>query len=111
MDFDNLVLAQCMAAFGIPITVTPLKSQPGQPAYSAQGIYDRTTSVVTLEDGQELASTRVTLGIRQSAFSVIPRKGDRINKDGYDYEVDSVFQDGQGGAEMVLKFLDQRGPR
>ena len=111
MDFDNIVLAACMAAFGIPITVTPLKSQPGQPAYAAQGIYDRTTSVVGLEDGSELASTRVTLGIRQNTFAVVPRKGDLINKDGSDYEVDSVFQDGQGGAELVLKFLDRRGPR
>ncbi|CAM5771983.1 hypothetical protein LMIY3S_03691 [Labrys miyagiensis] len=105
MDFDNLVLAPCMAAFGIPLTVTPIKSQPGQPAYAAQGIYDRTQSTVMMEDGSELASTRVTVGIRLSTFAVPPRQGDQVLKDGIRYEIDAAFPDGQGGAELVLKEL------
>lgn len=103
MDFDNLVLSPCMAAFGVTVTVTPLKSQPSAPPYTATGIYDRAVSIVMMADGSEMASTNVTLGIRLSDFSVPPREGDKIALNGKTYKVDASFPDGQGGAELKLK--------
>jgi hypothetical protein len=103
MDFDNLVLSPCMAAFGVTVLVTPLKSQPSAQPYTAEGIYDRSVATVMLADGSEMASTNVTLGIRLSDFSIPPREGDKITLNGKAYKVDALFPDGQGGAELKLK--------
>ena len=103
MDFDNLVLSPCMAAFGVTVTVTPLKSQPTAEPYTATGVYDRSESIVMMADGSEMASTNVTLGIRLSDFTVPPREGDKIALNGKTYKVDALFPDGQGGADLRLK--------
>ncbi len=105
MDFDNLVLSPCMAAFGVTVMVTPLKSQPGAPPYAATGIYDRSVATVMLADGSEMASTNVTLGIQLSTFTIPPREGDKIVLSGKAYKVDALTPDGQGGAELRLKEL------
>ena len=103
MDFDNLVLSPCMAAFGVTVTVTPLKSQPTAQPYAATGVYDRSEAIVMMADGSEMASTNVTLGIRLSDFTVPILEGDKIALNGKTYKVDALFPDGQGGAELRLK--------
>jgi hypothetical protein len=107
IDFGALVLGPAMAAFAWPITVTPLASQPGQAAYAARGSFDAESQSIPLEDGSELQSVRIILGIRLNEFPIAPRQGDRIAvtspTDTQSYFVDRITPDGQGGAEMALK--------
>lgn len=106
INFDALVLSPAMDAFAWPITVAPCNGT----AYSARGSFDAESQRVLLEDGNELASVRISLGIRLNEFATVVRQGDKITitppfgiGTTKTYSVDAVTPDGQGGADVVLK--------
>ena len=128
VDFSALCLAPQMAIFGRPVTVTPLKSQPGLSSpYSVNvgggpltGIFTITSVSIPTDDGGFLSSVSLKLGIRMADFAVPPQQGDWITTAvknlplGYwqgtidpniplDFIIFDMTPDGQGGAVCVLK--------
>lgn len=102
-----------MLTFGRPITVVPLKSQPGVAAYSVQadgvsplkGVWN-SRAVDVAEDQGVMVSQVITLGIRLSEYRVPPVQEDHILVGGITYAVsDPPRLDGQGGADLTLKSL------
>ena len=110
IDFDSLVLSPCQDIFARPVTVTPLKSQPGQPAYAARGVWKAPTANVGLEDGSIMVSQDMTIGVRRVEFAVMVVEGDKIEIDAFlslsrvgICTIDRVNGDGIGDAQIVLK--------
>lgn len=103
IDFSALVLRPAMAVFGRPITVTPTKSQPAAAPYPAVGVFRAQAIDLAMEDGQLVTTTKYTLGIRRSSFTIQVRAGDQIAfDDGRVFTVDRYHPDGQGGADLTL---------
>jgi hypothetical protein len=123
LDLSALVLGPNMDVWAKPVTVTPIKSQPGQSAYSAQGIWTQSDIDVLLDGGERLASSTLTLGIKLDDFAaagagVWPAVGDQISvlrsdipglaagvTGSANFVIDVVRPDGQGGAKLTLKAL------
>ena len=63
----------------MPVTFTPLKSQPSAPAYQGRGILNTYALDVTALDGSFFVDQRTILDIRESEFSVLPQQNDLIN--------------------------------
>jgi hypothetical protein len=77
-----------------PVTVTPLKSQPGAPAYGGRGYFDTKETDVMTEDGGILSDARSYLDILFIEFPIPPMQGDLI---------DIPFHQGvEGGSFEVL---------
>jgi hypothetical protein len=77
-----------------PITVTPLVSQPGAPAYAARAYMDEKATDILTEDGGIFSDSQIYIDIRIEEFAVLPMQGDRI---------DIVYHAGvRGGSFEVL---------
>ncbi len=106
MDWSSLVLSPAMLVFGQPITLAPVASQPGKPAYAAQGVYASKAVQIPLEDGGYHSTVQPTLGIRLADYAVAPMQGDTIAIPALGaFEVVDIIPDGQGGADVVLRAL------
>jgi hypothetical protein len=110
VDFSRLVLRPAVRTFGRPITLHPLKSQPGQPAYTQRAVWSVKNVDIGLEDGKILSSDNLTLGVQLAAFAVAPTKGDRVEAAAYQGQpaiplcsIDDTDDDGQGGSTWTLK--------
>lgn len=121
MNFSSLVLSPAMSVFGSPVTASPIASQPLAAPYSGRGVWTVTNITVMTEDGGNLSSRNIKLGIRLAEWpSPPPSQGDWISTvasyvplpywqgilqptDTLDFVVDDVLPDGQGGAELILK--------
>jgi hypothetical protein len=78
VDFSTLVYLPNYDMFARSITVTPLASQPGAPAYVSRGIYDTRPIDVQAEDGSIISDQQTILDVRDEEFAVIPAQLDRI---------------------------------
>src|SRR4051812_22433937 len=78
IDFDALVLKPASVIFEIKISVTPLVTQPGEPAYDATGVYNKRDLDVEMQDGTIFSDHEVSLGIRLWDFVKPPDQGDLI---------------------------------
>ena len=91
-----------------PITVTPLVSQPGAPAYGARGYFDTKEMDVLAEDGSIISDSKVILDIRIEEFSVVPLQRDQIyipphqGEQGGTFEVLDLSGDGNAGGIITL---------
>jgi len=111
IDFDALVLNPATDIFSIVISVTPLVTQPGVPAYTARGVYNKRDLDVEMQDGTIFSDHEVSLGIRLRDFaSGPPDQGDLITiidvrhpAFGQQYWVGDSDEDGQGGAMLLLR--------
>lgn len=79
LDFSTLVYLPNFDMFARPITVTPLASQPGFPAYGARGIYDTRPIDVQANDGSIFSDQQTILDVRDIEFSVVPEQLDQID--------------------------------
>jgi len=120
-DFSSLVLAPCMAVFAPPITITPIISNPSNPApYPARGVFTVQQTDLPTEDGGIFNMTTLKFGIRLAEFPLMPAQGDWITANaadipmGYwqgsivptgeiDFIIDKINGDGQGGAALIVK--------
>ena len=108
VDFSTLVYLPNYDTFARPVTVTPLASQPGLPAYSTRGIYNTRPLDVMTEDGATFADQQSILDVRDVEFSVVPTQLDRIfipsdpdaGAELGEYEV--VNAESNGGGETTL---------
>ena len=78
IDFAVQVYLPAFNIFARPITVTPLKSQPSQPAYTGRGIYGTTALDVTAEDVSIFSDQITILDVIENEFTIIPIQGDRV---------------------------------
>lgn len=111
VDFDALVTKKVMGIFGEATkpVYTPVKSQPGQPGYAIDGIFDR--DQVTVLD--EIAASEMqaaghstsapVLGIRLADLAAPPKQGDRVTIRGVAYQVWDIHDDEDGYADLILR--------
>ena len=103
VDFSTELYAKLWDQFARPITVTPVVSQPGAPAYAARGYFDTKEADVLTEANSILSSSQSFLDIRQAEFAVEPLQGDIIdipfhaNVAGGTFEVLDLAGKGTGG--------------
>jgi len=108
VDFSTLVYLPVFDFYSRAVVFTPIKSQPGAPAYSARGIYTTKAIDVVGLDGQSILSEQQTiLDIREIEFTVLPEQGDLVNipAEGNipargDFEIQDT--DDNGGGEITL---------
>jgi len=106
-DYDELVLAPCVDAFGevaqgYPIPVyTPIG---GAQAFRLDGIFDDAYRPLDTGTALEVVSRQPRLGVRLSGFpaGVEPREGDRWQIRGVTYAVRKIELDGKGEAGLLL---------
>jgi hypothetical protein len=119
VNFSTLVYLPNFDTFARPITITPLASQPGAPAYAARGIYDTRALDVQAEDGSIVGDQQTIIDILDVEFSVIPEQLDRINVP-YDvnagaalgdFEITNTESDGGGETTLVLRKIKTAVPQ
>ena len=111
VNFSTLVYLPNFDMFARPVTITPLASQPGMPAYSTRGIYDTRPIDVQAEDGSIVSDQQTILDIRDDEFSVVPDQLDRIHipadpeagRDLGDFEVVNTESNGGGETTLVIR--------
>jgi len=112
LDFSTLVYLPNFDMFARPITVTPLASQPGLPAYSARGIYDTRPIDVQAENGSIISDQQTILDVRDVEFGAVPDQLDRIHipfdpasnsRDLGIFEVTNVESNGGGETTLVIR--------
>lgn len=114
VDFGELVDRNAQEMFGLPIVVTPVKSAPMMPPYGARGIWSRSYLQIMLEEGAVLSTATLKVSIYerdpQFAATGVPVQGDEImlvmpSGVTVDMIIDDTQSDGQGGVDLILKFL------
>jgi hypothetical protein len=111
VNFSTLVYLPNFDLFARPITVTPLASQPGMPAYTARGIYGTRPIDVQAEDGSIISDQQTIVDIRQDEFAVLPDQLDRVyipadpdaGRDLGEFEVTDTEDNGGGETTLVLR--------
>jgi hypothetical protein len=118
INFSVDVYLPAQGTFGRAVTVTPLASQPGAPAYGARGIFDEDAIDIPALDGSVISEKKVILDIRDVEFAVVPLQGDLINvpadpvglaAEG-DFEVIDADPNGGGETTLTLRQLVQAKP-
>lgn len=110
VNFSTLVYLPNYDTFARGITVMPLASQPGAPAYVARGIYDTRPIDVQAMDGSIISDSQTILDVRDAEFSVVPEQLDRIHipadadagPDLGEFEVHDTESNGGGETTLVL---------
>lgn len=118
IDFNATVLQAAQDTFGRPVTIFPIRSQPGMPPYTARGIFKSDSITVQMEGGAAYSDAYTTLDVRDSELVVQPTTMDQITigivqeiTSGLgQYEVHDVLHDGQGGTKLVLKRILPAAP-
>jgi hypothetical protein len=113
VDFETVLFLTCLDQFAYSITVTPVVSQPGQPAYTSRAIYNTRGTMVQTDVGMAVLSDQETImDILVGEYSVLPRQGDRIylapqqalpSDAPGDYEVVSTESNGAGQLTLVIR--------
>lgn len=115
VDFSTLLYSQCQNVYARNVTITPIASAPGAPAYSARGIFGKRPVDVMTEVGMAMISTAQTIfDIRDVEFfdagRALPQQGDLINipaegripAEG-DFEVVSTSSNGGGETTLDIR--------
>lgn len=100
VDFDNLVLAPCIAVFGEAITYIPRLSS----RFPVNGIFDPAYTELVVIDGEPVTQTMPVMGIRLSDFPQKPLQDDTLIARGKVYRVREVRVDGHGSAKLMLNY-------
>ena len=99
-------------AFGRPITVNPVASQPGQLSYPARGIYNSGLQNYLLEDASLMAEQQTIIDVEADEFTVPPAQNDIITIPAEpvsglaalgDFQVTSATHNGAGEITLQLK--------
>jgi len=111
VNFSKLVLLPNYATFARPVTIDPVASQPGVPAYPARGIFNTDDVDVEGEDGEIYSDQQTVLDVLEAEFAVVPQQLDRIfipadaeagPELGW-YEIMDADTDGGGETTLVLR--------
>lgn len=96
--WDALVLGPLQSTFGEPVTFLPASGG----SFAVNGIFDEAYREVDLAGGVAVTTEHPVLGIRTSAFQVLPKQGDQFTIRGANYTVREVQVDGHGAAKVLL---------
>lgn len=77
INFGTQVYNPTYAVFARPIIVTPIKSQPNQPAYGGRGVYASVAIDTDVEDNV-ISDQRTILDIIEQEFPILPMQGDTV---------------------------------
>lgn len=108
INFSENLYKYVMDQFGRPITITPVVSQPGAPAYDNRAYFDTKELDVLTEDGGIFSDSKTFIDIRLKEFAVVPMQGDLItipfNEDvpGGTYEVLDLSGKGNAGGMITI---------
>jgi len=107
INFGTQVYNPTFAVFARPVTFTPSVSQPGQPSYTARGIYGTEPIDVLAEGTSSFSDARTILDIIEQEFAVLPMQKDTVLIDASadlpaigSFEV--IETKSNGGGEMTL---------
>ena len=95
------LLGHCLNAFGEEQTVE-FRPASGSP-YEIRGIFDKQYTLVDQETGVEVVTAKPNLGVRLADFAAKPVQGDKVTVRTVSYMIETVLEDGQGGALLVLR--------
>jgi hypothetical protein len=112
VNYSDLVYSPTQDLYGRVVTITPVKSQPNGPSYTARGILDIEAFDVQAQDGMIFSDTRVILDIREVEFAVLPLQGDLIDipedsglhAEGQ-FEVLDADPNGGGETTLTLRYI------
>lgn len=108
INFNDDLYLIAMNVFARPITVTPVVSQPGQPAYSNRAYFDTKETDVLTEDGALLSDSRTFIDIRMEEYAALPMQGDLIDipfhqgVPGGSFEVSDLAGSGNAGGMITM---------
>jgi hypothetical protein len=117
VNFSTMVKLPAQDMFSVPITVTPVASQPGAPAYSRRGIFNTGAVDVPMTDGSVFSDQQTILDVRDAEFTVVPMQGDLISIP-FDcngaplgnFEVTDADKDGGGQTTLSLRKYEAANP-
>src|SRR5262245_25427101 len=96
--------------YAVAVTISPLASQPGQPAYGTRGVFNTVPINVEALDGSVISEQRTILDIRESEFTVLPMQLDRVtipaDCNGVplgEWEITDIDTDGVGMSTLQLR--------
>lgn len=119
INFSTLVYLPCQTTFGRDITVSPVASQPGAPAYWNRGIYNTRGTVVQTDVGLAIISDQETiLDVREVEYGTVPIQGDLIdipqdaagNPALGQFKVTDAWTNGGGETTLVLQKIVADAP-
>jgi hypothetical protein len=104
IDFDALVLAPAMAAFGQDVTWYPAQAAPVQLTGPMAGVFDDRYVERKFQDGVEVVETKPVLNARTVAFPPAqPAQYDVFGIGGILYAATAVEPDGFGNVKISLR--------
>lgn len=115
VDFSTLLYDVTQNLFGREVTITPIVSNPGAPAFVTRGIYDSGPVDIETDMGTVMISDQTTiLDIRDNELfaigQVVPQQGDLINipAEGLipaegDFEVTDVDRNAGGETTLTIR--------
>lgn len=117
VDFSKQVYIPAFNTFARPVTFTPVKSQPAQPAYIRRGIYSTQPLDIAAEDNSIFADQITVLDIVESEFLVLPLQGDLLTIPAYltlpalgDFEIIDHATNGGGQTSLNLRQIVPKKP-
>lgn len=78
-NFHDQIYSPNWDTWARPITVTPLVSQPGQPAYGGRAYFDTKSTDVLTEDGGMYSDDKPFIDILIAEFPIMPMQGDQVD--------------------------------
>ena len=115
VDFSTLLYLATQNVIARAITITPIVSNPGAPAFAMRGIYDTSPVDIETDMGTVMVSDQSTIvDIRDNELfaigQVLPQQGDLINipAEGMipaegDFEVTDVDRNGGGETTLTIR--------
>lgn len=106
VNFPQFVYEPNFAVFARPVTIIPVASQPGAPAYPGRGIFDTNETDVIGLDGAIISDQKTQLDLIIKEYPTLPIQGDLVDIpynediDGGLFEVEDA--DDNGGGELTL---------
>jgi hypothetical protein len=115
--FSAEIYLRTQDMFSVGCTITPVKSNPGQPAYSARGIYDTRPIDIVATDGSIFSDQQSIFDIRELEFGVLPVQGDLVtipvDCNGValgDFEIMDADTNGGGETTLVIRKIVTEKP-
>jgi hypothetical protein len=120
VDFETILFLACQDTLAFNITVTPLVSQPGQPAYGRRAILNTREIMVQTDVGMAVLSDQETIAdLLEGEYPIELLQGDRINIAAQaalpakwigEYEVVSTSTNGAGQTTLVIRKFETPAP-
>jgi hypothetical protein len=110
VNFDVLLQIPTFDFWAVPVTFTPIHSQPGQPSYPGRGILSTYNADVMGMDSSLFTDQRTILDIRESEFAVLPQQNDHVtipkdcnNVPKGEYQIVNSVSNGGGQTMLTIR--------